>query len=375
MKSFLRKLFMKNNIIIDCKNLAFYSSGIAGYFKPFLKALIEYFDKYHFILTAPYDFDTNFIKEFSNWEVKIVPYKKLGNNTLEIIYYDFVVYPTALKSIDTYLLISPYYDFIIPLKFKNRSIITVHDLCYWELDRHYSAKVKFYHKLLLNINISRTKKIVTVSQTSLKKIKRIFGEAIYDKSVVIYNTFEKNIEKNMLSNFKSSKKTLLYTGGFEQRKNIKMLFYALRQLKKELEIELIFTGNFQGNMQLKKMIKELDVEDIVTLTGIVSTEKLQEYYMKCDMVINISLCEGFGRSNLEAYIYNRPLVCSDIEVFRELVGNYAFYCNPYDSKSIQKAIKAVFQNSKKDYMINIERFKFEKNKKTFIDMVKDILAK
>ncbi|MEI8631916.1 glycosyltransferase [Vibrio sp. PP-XX7] len=110
---------------------------------------------------------------------------------------------------------------------------------------------------------------------------------------------------------------MLYTGGFEQRKNIAMLFRVISELKKEMEIELIFTGNFMENVQLKKMIKEHELEDEVKLTGIVSNEKLQDFYMQCDTVVNISLCEGFGRSNLEAMMYNKPLACSDIEVFKE----------------------------------------------------------
>ncbi|MEI8631917.1 hypothetical protein P4S72_07115 [Vibrio sp. PP-XX7] len=94
---------------------------------------------------------------------------------MEILAYDMWSYPNAIKKIDASMLISPYYDFIIPSRFKNKSIITVHDLCYWELGQNYSQKVKLYHKLLLNLNISRANKIITVSKTSLNSIKEIFG--------------------------------------------------------------------------------------------------------------------------------------------------------------------------------------------------------
>jgi glycosyltransferase involved in cell wall biosynthesis len=365
---------MKNNIIVDCKNLAQYSSGIAGYFKPLLKSTIEHFEQYHFILVAPSEFDTAFIKEYSNWEVKIISQKKFENATLDILAYDMWTYPNSIKKLDACLLISPYYDFIIPSKFKNKSIITGHDLCYWELDQSYSQKVKLYHKLLLNLNISKAKKIITVSKTSLDMIKKIFGNDIYDKSVVVYNTFEVEGIGALTLKKNGRKKSLLYTGGFEQRKNVDMLFRVISELKKELEIELVFTGNFKDNIQLKQLIKEYQLEDIVNLTGIVSHEELQNFYMQCDTVVNISLCEGFGRSNLEAMIYNKPLVCSDIEVFRELVGEYALYCDPTSIKSIKDAVKKSFElNEKIKIKLDIERFKFETNKNKFIETIQEVL--
>ena len=366
---------MQTRIIVDCKNLAHYSSGIAGYFKPLLQAMIGHFQAYHFILVAPNEFDTSFVQNYQNWEVQIIPQRKFGNKTTDILVYEMWTYPNAIKKIDAKLLISPYYDFIIPNKFKNKSIITVHDLCYWELESSYSRKVKIYHKLLLNLNIQRASKIITVSQTSLNKIKKIFGQKLYDKSVVVYNTFE--FAKKESLNFNKSDdscKVLLYTGGFEQRKNVEMLFRVLSELKVEMKIKLLFTGNFKENQQLQEMIVKYDLENVVELTGIVSSEKLQEYYKQCDTVINISLCEGFGRSNLEAMMYGKPLVCSDIEVFRELVGEYAIYCDPYDIESIKNSIKQSFESDHKEFdEIDIQRFEFETNKMKFIKTIEDVI--
>jgi|APSaa5957512535_1039671.scaffolds.fasta_scaffold22056_3 glycosyltransferase involved in cell wall biosynthesis len=363
-------------IIIDCKNLAIYSSGISGYFKPLLKSILEYFKNYKFILVAPNKFDTSFIKEFDNWELKIISKRKIGNDTLNNLLYDTWVYPNALKKIEANFLISPYYDFIIPKKYKNRSIITVHDLCYWELKESYSFKVRFYHQLLLNLNLSKARKVITVSKASLEKIKNIFGQETYDKSVVIYNTFQfhKSEDLNTFENTKNMTKTLLYTGGFEQRKNIDMLFSVLKDLKSEIDLKLIFTGNFKRSERLKKMIHENELQNIVFLTGMVSAEELNKFYKECDSVINISLCEGFGRSNLEAVMHDKPLVCSDIKVFHELVGDYAIYCNPFDKNSIKKAIKKSFnQNNDRMFKLEASRFDFERNKGAFIRTIEEVL--
>lgn len=365
---------MKKYIVVDCKNFANYNSGIAGYFKPLLKASIEYFRDYDFILTSFSVFDTNFLKGLSNWEIRIIPKKKFGIYFVDIIFYDLWTYPNALKKLDNNLLISPYYDFIIPNRFKDKAIITVHDLCYWEVGNCYSQKVKLYHKFLLYLNISKAKKIITVSNTSLKIIKKIFNKEIYEKCNIVYNTYEIHNENLKGTKKYNSKKRILYTGGFEQRKNIDMLFKVVNSLKNEFDIELIFTGNFFDNIQLKKMIEFYDLESIVILTGIVTNEKLSVFYKECDLVINISLCEGFGRSNLEAIINKKPLVCSDIEVFRELVGDYAIYCNPNSINSIKDAIIKSFQKSLViNSSIDLMRFSFVENKNRFLEIIENVL--
>ncbi len=121
-----------------------------------------------------------------------------------------------------------------------------------------------------------------------------------------------------------------------KEKILRLLFRVIGELKNELEVELMFTGNYIENDRLRKIIQDYQIEDEVKLTGLVSHNELHDLYMRCDTVVNISLHEGFGRSNLEAMIYDKPLVCSDIEVFRELVGDYAVYCDPNSMESIKR---------------------------------------
>ena len=84
--------------------------------------------------------------------------------------------------------------------------------------------------------------------------------------------------------------------------------------------------------------------------------------------------KGFGRSNLEAVMHDKPLVCSDIKVFHELVGDYAIYCNPFDKNSIKKAIKKSFnQNNDRMFKLEASRFDFERNKGAFIRTIEEVL--
>lgn len=365
---------MKKTIIIDCKNLAQFSSGISGYFKPLLKATIEYYYEYNFKLLAPSFFDTNFIKEFTNWEIVIIKQKKFFNKSIDIIIYDLWTYPNAIKRIDACLLISPYYDFIIPACFRLKSIITVHDLCYWELSDRYSYKVKFYHKLLFNLNLSKANKIITVSFSSLLKIKNIVNAETFKKCVVVYNIYDNHQHETLYKKNNSHKKTLLYTGGFEQRKNVEMLLNVISSLKNDFDVKLIFTGNAKENVHLNYLIKNMNLENHIELTGVVCSKTLSQYYLECDMVLNLSLCEGFGRSNIEAMIYNKPLICSDLDVFREISGDYASYCNPYDLHNILETIKKTFISKNEiSQNIDLNKFSTKENVKIYLKTIDEVL--
>lgn len=362
-------------ILVDCKNLCTYNGGISGFFKPLLSLMIKNFKDIHFILVAHQEFNTEFISDYNNWALKIVPYYKTGVSQIDILLYDLLILPKALKNENAQILVSPYYDFIVPKKYKNSSLITVHDMCYWDLKKEYPRKLRWYYKFLLNYNITQVSKIVTVSKSSFERLNSIFGTNVARKCSVIYNTFDVsnslNEKKNSLKLDKE--KYLLYTGGFEGRKNVEMMFDAFSDISKSQDVKLIFTGDFTKNKKLINLIKKYDIESSVVLTGLLTSYEIEQYYISCDVVINLSLYEGFGRSNLEAVKYHKPLVCSDIKVFKELVGTYAIFCNPFDRISIIKAIQKSLISDSVNKNVSLEKFSLNYNSSKFNSLIKDMI--
>jgi glycosyltransferase involved in cell wall biosynthesis len=51
-----------------------------------------------------------------------------------------------------------------------------------------------------------------------------------------------------------------------------------------------------------------------------SDEELQRLYASCDALIAASYMEGFGLPIVEAAEYGKPVIASDIPVFREVIG-------------------------------------------------------
>ena len=60
-----------------------------------------------------------------------------------------------------------------------------------------------------------------------------------------------------------------------------------------------------------------------------------------DGLIFPSFTEGFGIPLIEGALYDKPVLCSDIDVFREVAGQDAAYFNPYRDDSLVSAVDGV----------------------------------
>jgi glycosyltransferase involved in cell wall biosynthesis len=62
----------------------------------------------------------------------------------------------------------------------------------------------------------------------------------------------------------------------------------------------------------------------------VPDDVLPLFYNVADVFVSPSLYEGFGLPLVEAMACGIPVICSDIEVFREVAGNAALFVNAQD---------------------------------------------
>lgn len=366
---------MRKKIVVDCKAISQFTSGIAGYFKPLLLDALLNFQECHFILVAPQLFDTSFLDDFDNWSIKIVKPSVALDSKLGIIIYDFITYPNALKAIGADYLVSPYYDFRLPAIYSNKSILTIHDVCYWDAANCYSARVSYYFKLLFWLNKQKVHSLITVSRASYSRISALFGESVSRKTYIVYNGFDyKDTVMNRSARLKKDNKIrLLYTGGIENRKNITTLLDVVEKLNVDRTVLLYITGNNSAKSVLKKSIADRGLESSIIFTGLLSDEELSNLYSDSDLVINLSLCEGFGRSNLEAIAHKVPLVCSDLPVFREIAGAGAFYCDPRDVDSIIKNIDLALLPNSISEDFDFSKFTVESANESFIAILRSLI--
>jgi glycosyltransferase involved in cell wall biosynthesis len=73
--------------------------------------------------------------------------------------------------------------------------------------------------------------------------------------------------------------------------------------------------------------------------GYTPNDTLHDLFYHCDVFVFPSIYEGFGIPIVDCMSMNKPLVCSDIPVFREVVGNFGTFFQLGSRESLIKAVK------------------------------------
>tara|TARA_B100001059_G_scaffold13650_1_gene11002 strand:- start:569 stop:1255 length:687 start_codon:yes stop_codon:yes gene_type:complete len=217
------------------------------------------------------------------------------------------------------------------------------------------------------MGINSKTKIITTSNYSKKNLIRILGS---NKSInVIYQSF--NFHKIPPSNYKTPKNYLLHIGSFEKRKDLITLVKAFKlvddpNLKLVLAGAQIINGDSEVLDEIKTFIVQNKLEYKVILVGYVSKEEVSILYKNARIYVFPSLDEGFGIPVLEALSFSIPVICSDIDVFREIGDDYVEYFKVGDSISLSKKIVSVLkaenlkQRNNKNYLTKFSRKNFIK---------------
>ncbi|OFZ16571.1 MAG: hypothetical protein A2X86_12305 [Bdellovibrionales bacterium GWA2_49_15] len=323
---------------------------------------------------------------FPNVRFVIVPRMKGLPHFIGKIIYDLFSFPAAIRKLDPDLFFAPYYDLWIPKTKRGVNIISVYDLCFWKMAKMYPLKSRLYHRLILSLNLKRKPVIMTISYSSQKDLMEEFK--LQQKPQIIYCSYRPAWDGLIFSQdeiqavrqkygFKPDKRYFLYTAGLDYRKNVRGMLEAYAKFTlQEKNIDLIFTGPAKEDRNLNQTLAELGLQEKVVLTGKLSERELGIVYKEfASAVVNFSFFEGFGLSNLEALSTGLPLVCSDIPVFREVVGDKAIFCDPYKLESMVAGLFAVLGHKKSEAQFQPdERFNFKSNSQKFVDFISSYLG-
>jgi len=146
-----------------------------------------------------------------------------------------------------------------------------------------------------------------------------------------FSTTKKVNTVSRKNNLKADKQPhFLMVGTLEPRKGHKVVLDALKIARaKGFSGHLTIVGRQGWN--IAGVIREIQIQEKLCgdLTWINNADdtQLAELYRECDAVICASFAEGFGLPIVEAQAYGRPIIASDIDVFREVsdMSNITFF--------------------------------------------------
>jgi Glycosyltransferase len=215
----------------------------------------------------------------------------------------------------------------------------------------------FNTKVIKMIKISKL--ILTVSKSEAKIIENFLRSKNIDKPVypIRLGTDIKISQSIKKPNGFDVKDFYLMVGTVEPRKNQLFVLEAFHKIWKENQDSpnLVIAGRLGWKYQsVLDFISSSPFKD-KKLFFIESPpdEELEFLYQNAKALIMASIREGFGLPIVEAMAKHKPILASDIEVFKEVAGDYPIYFDPYNVDSLIDAIKSFETGAIKPSLPNI----------------------
>ncbi|MCS7093314.1 MAG: glycosyltransferase family 4 protein [Patescibacteria group bacterium] len=272
--------------------------------------------------------------------------------------------------------------------FKNKkNIITFHDFTPLTHPQFHQEETKTIFLRKMYFTQRYVDGIQTVSSSTEKQARKFFPkkiiktvynivnkEEIIKKSTVSLSTISKTLKINL-----KPKNYFVFYGTFEPRKNIIALintFLDLHSKKKLFNHQLILIGG-EGWLNIKEKAKGIIIDRLyslerspVKILDYLSDEYLFSILKNSAGLIYPSFAEGFGFQIVEAAILKVPIICSEIDTFREIAPSTSFFFNP---ERISQELKEILTRKLKNFSPKdsdekkLERFSPKKVAKELFD--------
>ncbi|MBF0571563.1 MAG: glycosyltransferase family 4 protein [Candidatus Omnitrophica bacterium] len=273
---------------------------------------------------------------------------------------------------------------LLPGAKNTKTVYTCHSLSFEEYISR-SPKINFLtsclnvilRKAIEKFSLDKSDKIIVLSQFTKNKLIKTY-RIKEDKIVVIpsgvnINHFKPPIDKNALRqemNIAQEPLTLLTVRNLVPRMGLENLIKAVPVLQqKGIFIKLFIGGQGMLKEKLQTLIKELKLEDSVTLCGFLPDEILIKYYQTADFFILPTIeLEGFGLVTIEAMACATPVLATAVGGTVEILGSFdrSFLFKGLSAQDIAELIfekYSYYKNNPDEYKqlsINVRKF-IEKN--------------
>lgn len=173
----------------------------------------------------------------------------------------------------------------------------------------------------------------------------------------------------------------------ERYKGYDQVLRALPEVKRAIpNLRYILGGRGPDRPRVVALIKQLELEETVILTGYVPDHELCAHYNLCDVFAMPSKGEGFGIVFLEALACAKPVIAGnkDGSVDALLYGKFGLLIDPDDVKEIEATLIQLLQGTHPNPVLRdppefrrrvIEAYGYERFKKRLSEILEPLLEK
>ena len=328
---------------IDAREIKNPDTGTGMYVVNLIRSisLLNTFDNFILFVNKGSKIDIQLPENFEYYEIKSLKLSKIE---------DQVIIPFAiLKSrVDIFHVI--HHD-VTPLLTLKPIVVTVLDIAWIDFPGTSSKLFQFYYKYLTKFALIKAKRVITISESTKQKVLKHFPyihnkiQAIPIACDISYSNFENtDIFEQIANEFQIKKPYVLYVGSFAMRKNVNMLFEAMKHVWKDnSSIQLVLAGKPSGKDDFS--VEEVCSQYPVILISRTKTKiELKNLYINASVFVFPSLYEGFGLPVLEAMTCGCPIIALNTTSIPEIVGNTGTLLESDDIEGMAISIKSHFNS-------------------------------
>ena len=259
---------------------------------------------------------------------------------------------------------------VLPLAFRGRGVITIHDLAIYRHPEWFPRGQIFSTKFLVPRSIKKADAIIVPSEATRKDLVELF-EVPEEKIAVIQHGVEERFFKDSVIASDSAclderergweaipkiamvasqprdddkKKYILFVGTLEPRKNVPRLIQAYASLPRDLieQYELWIVGQkawgYEEVQSSKFKVQNENpiLTDKIKILDYYPGDKLPELLQNASVFVYPSLYEGFGLPVLEAMAAGVPVVTSNLSSIPEICSTLIY--RPINGRAIQACV-------------------------------------
>lgn len=212
-------------------------------------------------------------------------------------------------------------------------------------------------------------RLLAISQTAAEELSLYIGIPSQNIVAIDGAPIRAAVKPKKPTSIKVPKDYILLPTGDDPRKNnyrAVEAFHNFANLQKK-DVKLVITSNIHPSerQKLQKLSNKL------LFTGNLDEAELDWMYLNAMAVLFISESEGLGLPILEAMHAGKPVVCSQLDVFKEISESALYYCDQKNvadiSRALSDAIKSGLSASqKKEYQKALRHYTWPQTAKRTI---------
>ncbi len=327
-------------IAIDARWIFLSLSGVGMYTRNLIRQLALLDDRNRYILL--FDDEELMKRELRktgagnrrNFSTELLPYSVFSLRNQGML-------PRKLRDLRVDVFHSP--NFMIPLGRQSvRTVVTIHDLIPLLFPQYTGRSKKsrmfpIYKRIMLRVG-RKADAIMADSECTQNDIVRtlkVRQEKVHRVYIGVDEMFSPGRATGQIRRkFGISGRLLLCVGRQDPYKNVLTAVEAFKivlERRKDLNCQMLIVGEKDPRYpEVGEYISQGNLREKVIMADYLDDDDLVDAYREADVLVHLSLYEGFGLPPLEAMACGTPVLSSDRASLPEVLGDAALFADPYD---------------------------------------------